>query len=247
MNDQLSMDDLVDKALAPATDPAAPAPSVSANTAHPVVTTTGAAGSGVMVKAEPQALAVSVRRRPATESSNLLTTEYIVDNLERVWRYASNLAAGCKLSASEAFWRIQAGSEIGIPPAAAIREVYNVQGRTCLSAASMMGACRRFGVKFRITHSTPPGEWCEVQATRGEESYGFRWTIDMAKRVGLAGRDNWKHYPWDMLFARAASHVCRKIAPDVCGGMYDPEEVSTPSAVDGLEESVMAIDEEASA
>lgn len=45
------------------------------------------------------------------------------------------------------------------------------------------------------------------------------WDIKRAQRAGLAGKSNWKNYPDDMLWARAAATVCRRIAADALAGI----------------------------
>lgn len=45
------------------------------------------------------------------------------------------------------------------------------------------------------------------------------WDIKRAQRAGLAGKSNWKSYPDDMLWARAAATVCRRIAADALAGI----------------------------
>jgi hypothetical protein len=48
-----------------------------------------------------------------------------------------------------------------------------------------------------------------------------------AQAAGLTGKDNWKKYPSDMLFARAISRGARRFAPGIFGGspVYTPDEM----------------------
>jgi len=60
------------------------------------------------------------------------------------------------------------------------------------------------------------------------------FTIEEAKTAGLAGKDNWKGYPSDMLFARALTRAQRRYAPDIWGGsVYTPEEVGADVDANG--------------
>lgn len=45
------------------------------------------------------------------------------------------------------------------------------------------------------------------------------WDIKRAQQAGLAAKSNWKSYPADMLWARAAATVCRRIAADALAGI----------------------------
>jgi hypothetical protein len=52
------------------------------------------------------------------------------------------------------------------------------------------------------------------------------FTLDDARRAGLAGRSTWKQYPRNMLFARALSNGVAWFCPDVSAGrVYAPEEL----------------------
>ena len=51
------------------------------------------------------------------------------------------------------------------------------------------------------------------------------WTIEMAKRIGLASRDNWRNYPRAMLRARVISEGVRTVYPGIAVGIYTVEEV----------------------
>jgi hypothetical protein len=51
------------------------------------------------------------------------------------------------------------------------------------------------------------------------------WTIDMAKRIGLANRDNWRNYPRAMLRSRVVSEGVRTAYPGIAVGIYTVEEV----------------------
>ena len=45
------------------------------------------------------------------------------------------------------------------------------------------------------------------------------WDMKRAQRAGLGSRQVWKSYPEEMLWARAASTVCRRIAADALAGI----------------------------
>ncbi|HZW73354.1 MAG TPA: hypothetical protein VFF43_07390, partial [Caldimonas sp.] len=51
------------------------------------------------------------------------------------------------------------------------------------------------------------------------------WTIDDAKRAGIAGGENWRRYPAEMLRARASAALARVMFADVIGGLISSEEI----------------------
>lgn len=124
--------------------------------------------------------------------------------------------------------QIMMGLELGMSPAAAVRGIHFVKGKMTLSADMLVNLARRDGWVFHTKHSDPPGESCTVKATHETEpEYEFTWTMAMANKAGLnkAG-SGWQNYPWDMLYARAASHVARKVSASA-NGIYSPEEIRT--------------------
>jgi hypothetical protein len=74
-------------------------------------------------------------------------------------------------------------------------------------------------------------ERCTVEFKRHDEDEprSVSWTLDDAKRAGLLVKDNWKGYPADMLKARALTRAARIGWPDLLGGVYDPDEMTTVS------------------
>jgi hypothetical protein len=118
------------------------------------------------------------------------------------------------------------GAELGFSPGASQRMVYITNGKAGLSADGMVALSMQDGCEYDIEHSDPPGEWCKVTATRGGRSYSFTFTMEMAKKAGLVkSGGNYEKYPWDMLYARAAAHVSRKMSPARLAGIYTPEEL----------------------
>ncbi len=112
----------------------------------------------------------------------------------------------------------------GLHPAIAARDYHIVQGRPALKADAMMARYMQSGGKV---------EWhdyndSKVSATFSHPQGGsvkVEWTIEMAKRIGLAGKDVWKSYPRAMLRARVISEGVRTTNPGVAVGIYTPEEV----------------------
>lgn len=144
----------------------------------------------------------------------------------------------------------------GSHPAIAARDYHVIQGRPALKADAMLARFQQAGGKVQWDIYTDT----EVKATFSHPAGGsitLAWTIEQAKRIGIAGKDNWKNYPRAMLRARVISEGIRTVYPGCVVGVYTPEEVQdfdnkprvekdvTPSAVDpvsDLKSDVITVD-----
>jgi len=119
---------------------------------------------------------------------------------------------------------IEYGRELGIPPVAALNTIVIVSGRLTMEAKAMLAvANQRAGVTWEV-ESTDKG--CTITFSRPGFKSPLKSVFDEgdAKAAGLLTKDNWKMYPKDMYFARAATRGVRQIAPDAVLGLYAMEE-----------------------
>lgn len=114
----------------------------------------------------------------------------------------------------------------GRSPALAARDYHVIQGRPALKADAMLARFQQEGgivewtsytdVKVSGKFSHPKSCPVPVEIT---------WTLDMAKRIGLATKDNWRNYPRAMLRSRCISEGVRTTYPGIAVGIYTVEEV----------------------
>jgi hypothetical protein len=103
-------------------------------------------------------------------------------------------------------------------------------GRPSMRADAMGAEFRRRGGKYKIVERTPARAAAEF--TFEGQTMLFEHTIEMAERMGETRKkggdlkDNWKNRPENMLWARMISNAIRVMCPEVCAGLYTPEEVS---------------------
>jgi hypothetical protein len=164
----------------------------------------------------------------AVMDANFISVREYYKDMQSGILLAKTLSAIGGDSAEKSFAKMVFGAELGFGPAASLRAVYLLNGKFGLYADGMVALAKQEGWDLEITHSDPPGTSCRVHATKpGKKPYGFTYTIEMARQAGLPkGPDsNWGKYPWDMLYARAAAHVCRKVCPGKLHGIYTPEEI----------------------
>lgn len=147
--------------------------------------------------------------------------------------YAENIAKAAVLPAAyrgkpaDILVAIGLGEAVGITPAQSLYEIFVVNGRPSPSANLVASLVRRAGHKVRVRGDE---QTCTAQLVRDDDpdfTYEVTWTMDMARRAGLAGKDVWKHYPANMLRSRAIMDVCRAGAPEAMLGMeYSREELA---------------------
>lgn len=114
----------------------------------------------------------------------------------------------------------------GRPAALAARDYHVIKGRPALKADAMLA---RFQSEGGVV------EWAEYTETVVSGCFShpkscpkpvkIEWTIDMAKRIGLVSRENWRNYPRAMLRARVISEGVRATFPGIAVGIYTVEEV----------------------
>jgi hypothetical protein len=109
-------------------------------------------------------------------------------------------------------------------PAVAMRDFHVIQGRPALKADAMLARFQQAGGKVdwkEYTDAKVTGLFSHPQGGSLEVS----WTLQQAKAIGIANKDNWKNYPRAMLRARVVSEGIRSVYPGCVVGVYTPEEV----------------------
>ncbi len=123
----------------------------------------------------------------------------------------------------QAFVKIQAGQEIGIPPFAAMSGIHIIQGKPTLGAGLIASAIKGSGkYDYRVIEMTE--KVCSINFFQGTEEIGnSTFTIEDAKKAQTKNIDK---FPKNMLFARAISNGVKWFCPDVFSGpVYVPEEM----------------------
>lgn len=118
---------------------------------------------------------------------------------------------------------ILTGRELGIGPMQSLKSIHMVQGVPSLSAEYKRARALAAGheIVFDDTNSTR----CVIRGRRSgtERWVTIQWTLDMARRAKLAGKDVWQQYPQRMLQARASSELCDLLFPDASLGLATME------------------------
>lgn len=129
---------------------------------------------------------------------------------------------------SQAFIKVMAGIELGIGPIASLRGLYVQKGEVATRANLAAALIKRSG-KYDYRVREHVDDHCTLEFFEHGESVGHAsFSMKDAERAGLLKKDNWRAYPFDMLYARAMTRGAREFCPDVfIGSIYDPDELDT--------------------
>ena len=125
--------------------------------------------------------------------------------------------------AVQAFVKIQAGQEIGLPPFASMSGIHIIQGKPTLGSGVIASAIKGSG-KYDYRVKDMSEKICSIDFYQGSEVIGnSTFTIEDAKKALTKNIDK---FPKNMLFARAISNGVKWFCPDVFAGpVYVPEEM----------------------
>jgi hypothetical protein len=125
------------------------------------------------------------------------------------------------------------GRELGIGPMAAFAGITVIQGKPVVSPQLMLSLINRSGL-MEDMKIEDDGETCRVTMKRkGRSPHTAAFSMQNAREMQLAGKDNWKKMGAIMRQWRAAAACSRIVFPDVIDGMYLPEEMGADVNEDG--------------
>lgn len=112
----------------------------------------------------------------------------------------------------------------GKHPAIAAQEYDIIQGQPALNSKSALARFQAAGGKIKWTERTDTKASAVFSHPAGGD-LEIVWTIERAQKAGLAGKDNWKKIPAQMLSARVVAEGVRAVFPACLSGLYTVEEV----------------------
>ncbi|MEU1432161.1 hypothetical protein ABZ412_34345 [Nocardia sp. NPDC005746] len=154
------------------------------------------------------------------------------------------------------------GAEIGLNPIQSLQQIFTVHGTPAIYARTMVALLKRRGYRFQTVEATATVATVTGTAPGGDVET-CTWTIDRAIQAGyvpqidpktgdyavntngkLAGNMKYLTDSANMLYAKAAAEVCRRLAPDVLLGISrtteDLESEPAPAPVRVASERVSA-------
>lgn len=132
---------------------------------------------------------------------------------------------------------VSMGNALGLEPAIALTGIRVIDGQPSLSAQLQAALVRKAGHKLRISIESGSVTATVIRKDDPDHEHSAVWTMDRARRAGLADRGAWRTYPEAMLMARAITEVVRMAASDVLLGLsYTEEELGAePTRVEAIQ------------
>jgi hypothetical protein len=130
-------------------------------------------------------------------------------------------------SPEQALLICMSGRDLGLSYAQALRAFHVIEGKPTLSADGMVAVClirRDVCEYFRTLECTNDRAAVETKRT-GSPPQSYVFSMEDARRAGVASKQNWAKYPSRMLLARARAALARDVYPDLLLGLYDPDEI----------------------
>jgi hypothetical protein len=113
----------------------------------------------------------------------------------------------------------------GRHPVLAARDYDVIQGRPAKKSEAMLRDFLQAG--GRVEWHALSDDIADATFTHPQGgSARISWNMDRANKAGMAGKDNWKKFPRQMLRSRTVSEGVRTVFPLATSGLYVPEEVA---------------------
>lgn len=139
--------------------------------------------------------------------------------------------ANFKGKPDEAAAAILYGDEIGLTPTQALQSVHVISGKPGLYARAMVALVMAKGHDVWTVEETPSKVTVAGRRRGSSHTEQVTWTMERARKAGYTKNQKYDQNPEEMLYARAAATVCRRIAPDALAGLaYSVEELEVEEA-----------------
>jgi hypothetical protein len=152
----------------------------------------------------------------------------------------------------EATVAIMHGAELGLGPLAAMQNIFPVHGKPSLESRTMVALLEQRGYTIKTVEASDQSVTVEGWSPNNQKHEISTWTIEKATIRGyvptvdektgkyrlnangkLIGNEKYFTHPEEMLWAKAAAVVCRRLAPHVLLGMpYTREELESEPPVE---------------
>ena len=118
------------------------------------------------------------------------------------------------------------GDELGFSPLASLNSIYIIKGKPALYGRAMVALLQSQGHEIWTEESSPSKVIVKGRRKGSDHIETSTWDIARATTAGYTSNSKYKTNPQEMLYAKAASEIARKIGADVLLGIpYSVEEL----------------------
>lgn len=133
-------------------------------------------------------------------------------------------------SLSKAITKALIGQEMGMGLVQSMNSLYVIDGKVAMDSHAIRNTAVMAGYSIKTIELTEQKAVLEWSVRRGEKSEVLglsEFTWEDATKAGLSGKDNWRKYPKDMLFARAITRGARMYANQAFANqaVYERDEI----------------------
>lgn len=123
------------------------------------------------------------------------------------------------------------GDELGFTPTQSVQNIFVISGKPGMYARMMVALVMSKGHEVWTEEASDRKVVVCGQRRGSKHVERSEWTIEKARKAGYTSNKKYEQAPEDMLYARAAGTVCRRIAPDALAGIaYSVEELELEEA-----------------
>ena len=170
----------------------------------------------------------------------------VPQDFDGLWRMASVMAVSGFVPKDMAgkpesvFVACQFGYELGLTPMQSVQNISVINGRPAMWGDAVLALVRSSG-KLTGFKEEVIGSGDKLKAVciamRGKEEIRREFSVEMAKKAGLWGKNTWAAYPERMLQMRARSWTLRDGFGDILKGIQSVEEIKDGADVIVVEAS----------
>lgn len=118
------------------------------------------------------------------------------------------------------------GAELGLNPIQSLQQIFVVHGSPAIYARTAVALLKKHGLMVETVSSSNDAVTVRASDPHTGQSEQATWDIARADLAGYTSNAKYATNPQEMLYAKAAMEVCRKLAPDILLGIpYAREEL----------------------
>ncbi|MCL4368004.1 MAG: hypothetical protein M1337_02360 [Actinobacteria bacterium] len=118
------------------------------------------------------------------------------------------------------------GAELGLTPIQSMQQIFVVHNTPAIYARTMVALVTARGHEVWESESSPESVTVCGRRRGSDVVTQSTWTYERARKAGYTSNKKYDTDPQAMLYAKAATEVCRKMAPDILLGIaYSREEL----------------------